>query len=170
MAPVTSSWKPFLIRAFVALWGFVSHSNRYRIVLSCLIQCTRLCHFAMILKLLLKQSAFHTHGSFSVDIYGTELTSLVSVSFLLIAQKFLEKLGLAFLFVEQHPSSHRNVHELCTHRHFPCPPPPHLHFPRTEAWPVVTTKCRQQIYPSPPKVSLSLSLWSFVCIALFCSW
>lgn len=66
----------------------------------------------MILKLLFKQSAFLTHDRFSIPIRGVELTSLMSVLFLLIEQKFLEKLGVTFLFVEQPPTSHSNVHEL----------------------------------------------------------
>lgn len=72
---------------------------------------TLLCHFVMILKLLFKQRAFLTQGRLSIAICEIELTSLVSVLFLLIEQKFLEKLELTFLFVK--PPS---VHGLCTHR------------------------------------------------------
>lgn len=81
---------------------------------------------------------------FSTNICGTELISLGSVLFLL-EQKFLEKLGLPFLFV-QHPThiSHSNVHELCPWalpllgpswctRAASTPATPHLRFLGTEA-------------------------------------
>lgn len=70
---------------------------------------TLLCHFAMILNLLFKQRAFLTHGRLSIVNCEIELTSLVSVLFLLIKQKFLEKLELTFLFVKP-PNVHR-LHE-----------------------------------------------------------
>lgn len=76
---------------------------------------TLTCHSAMILKLLFKQSAFPTHGRFSIAICETELTSLVIVLFLLIKQKSLEKLELTFLFVKP-PTSDSHVHGLCIHR------------------------------------------------------
>lgn len=63
---VTSFWTPSLIRACLAFWALASPRNN-KIVLSCFIWFTRICHFAMILKLLLTQSAFLTHGRLSVD-------------------------------------------------------------------------------------------------------
>lgn len=77
---VTSSSKPFLIRAGLAFWGFASHSEMYRVVLSCFIRFTLMCHLAMFLKLLVKQSVFLTHGRLSINTCGIELTSLVSFS------------------------------------------------------------------------------------------
>lgn len=71
----------------------------------------------MILKLLFKHSAFLTYGIFSINICGIELTSLVTILFLLIEQKFLEKLIPTFLFVKQPSIMQSNLHELCTHRH-----------------------------------------------------
>lgn len=105
----TITWKTFLIRTRLVFCRFISRSTTHRIVLSCFIRFTLICHFAVILQLLLRQSAFLTRGRHSINTCGIELTSLVSVLFLLPKQKCPEKLGLTFLFSKQPPTSANNV-------------------------------------------------------------
>lgn len=153
LTPSHLLWKPFLIRALLES----RDSGPPQYIQDCsVLPCSH--HTDLPLRNISSycpSRALSLCSWLSIDSYRIELTSLLSVLFCLLEEKFLRKMGLAFLFLKQPPTGHGDTCKCCIHGDlmetvsaswpFPSPAhldaqlcvvtgPPQLHFLGTEIW------------------------------------